>query len=100
MSINWDKPLRIIDLPDMEVIYVQQLDNVSEPVHLIKVDDQTIAIYSDGVLPGEDTPWLENIPEWKIVATAKQTFSSLQDAEDAVDNFYNKSQWDIECIKV
>lgn len=99
MSINWDKPLRIIDLPDMEVIYVQQLDNVSEPVHLIKVDDQTIAIYSDGVLPGEDIPWLENIPEWKIVATAKQTFSSLKEAEDAVDNFDNKSLWNIECVK-
>jgi hypothetical protein len=100
MSIDWTKPLRVIEFPSWEVIYVQQLDNVSEPVHLIKVDDQTIAVYSDGVLPGEDIPWLENIPEWKIVATSKETFSSKEDAENTVAGFLGKAKWDIECIKV
>ena len=102
MSIDWKKPIRIIDLTDLEVIYLQQLDNVSEPMHLIKVNEQMIAIYGDGVLPGEDRPWVENIPEdkWQIVAIAKETFSSLQEAEDAVDEFRNKSQWNIKCEKV
>ena len=99
MSINWNKPLRIIDLPDEKVIYIQQLDNLAEPVHLIKVNNQTIAVYDDGVLPGEDKPWLENISEWRIVATSKGSFSSKEDAENVVAGFLNKSRWDIECVE-
>jgi hypothetical protein len=100
MSIDWDKPIRVINFPEWEVTYIQELDNAAEIVHLIKLDDQTIAIYNDGVLPGEDTPWVENIPEWKIVATSKETYTSRKEAEDAVYGFGNKSSWDIECVKV
>lgn len=101
MKIDWKKPLRIVDIDDLEVIYLQQLDNVSEPMHLIKVGEQLIAIYGDGVLPGEDRPWIENIPEetWKIVATSKETFSSKEEAELAVSGFLGKTKWDIECVK-
>lgn len=102
MKIDWKKPLRIVDIDDLEVIYLQQLDNVSEPMHLIKVGEQLIAIYGDGVLPGEDRPWIENIPEetWKIVATSKETFSSKEEAETVASSLMFKNNWTIESVEV
>lgn len=101
MSIFWKKPLRIVDLHEAKVIYLKRLDNVSETVHLIEVDGRVMAIYDDGVLPGENCPWIENIPEdqWKIVATSKKTYSSKEEVEKDLSTMLFRNNWDIECVK-